>query len=191
MKVTYLGKKDNMIAHGYDFEDGSADVPETDKRAISKFIGNRYFHCEHPDNVIAPKFYVHAIQNIRLPNDDLGNPRYRRIRGTAKGKGFGSVSDAEEWVKRNGGKVGESHYIKKSNEGISDAPESLTSSPGDDAAGPNDLTLGIFRMKTSGDVYATPDKTFAGPDKEALKADAREYMKGLGINPEERKLLVK
>ena len=73
--VTYLGKKDEMYAHGYDFSDGPVDVPETAKRAIKKFEGNRFFFVDTKNNSIAPLFYVHDIQNIRLPNDDLGNPR--------------------------------------------------------------------------------------------------------------------
>lgn len=50
MIVTYIGKTFGMVSYGYDFSYGPVDVPETDKFAIKKYLGNRYFHCDHVDN---------------------------------------------------------------------------------------------------------------------------------------------
>jgi len=122
MIVTYLGSKSIMHAHGYDFSEGPVDVPETNAHAIKKFLGNRYFYCDDIKNYVAPKFYIHEIQSIRLPNDDLGNSRFKRIRGTAKGRGFATKKAAEKWVGMNG-RLDETHYIVKSKEGIKDIPE--------------------------------------------------------------------
>jgi hypothetical protein len=50
MEVTYLGNVKNMISYGYDFSSGPVDVPESDKFAIRKYLGNRHFYCDHVDN---------------------------------------------------------------------------------------------------------------------------------------------
>ena len=173
MKVTYLGKKDSMVAHGYDFSDRQVvDVPETDKRSTKKFLGNRFFQCEHKDNFVAPKYYAHEIQNIRLPNDDLGNPRYRKIRTGIKGMGFPSMDAAEKWVQMNG-RLEQTHYIKKSNDGILFPIEEPA------------ILAGVFRLKGNGEPKSKPEQTFEGPD---AKEQAENWM---AKNPGNFQVMVK
>lgn len=196
MKVTYLGMKPDMRAHGYDFSNGkTANVPETDTNAVKKFLGNRFFHCDHPDNYSAPQYYVYNIENIRLPNDSGGNARFKRQRGSQKQKGFDTMQQAEAWVAMNG-TLNETHYIKKSDEGIRPGPVPTPAATlGDlsvvEGVQEHSLSLAIFRKKENGKPYSKPDKTFKGTSEADLKETAFAWMKDEGIDPDERILAVR
>jgi len=202
MKVTYLGSKNVMIAHGYDFSGGQiVDVPASDTRATRKFIGNRFFYCNHPDNFKAPEFYIYEIQNIRLPNDDLGNPQFRRTRRSQKKIGFATRAEAETWIRDNNGQEDKTHYIRPAGENIRDLEKEAVSEENLESMAVVDtiegeepvpgITLAVFRKKDNGEPYSKHDKVFHGQDKEELKKDAGLWMLENGIDPVERLLMVR
>ena len=94
--------------------------------------------------------------------------------------------------------LNQTHYIKKSDEGISDTPDTTDENNIPDVIekGVPDvdtptITVGVFKVKEDGKPYARANKVFTGTDKEALMQQANDWMTEKAINPEERLLMVK
>jgi len=168
MNVTYLGNKKDMVAFGVDFSKKKThDLPE-DHPAIDKFKGNRFFHCDGPGNIKAPKFYVHPIK--KLPS----MKKIIRVKENTKLKGFDSEEDAEKWINTHG-KLGVTHYVKESDEDIMKTDGLVSKKQTVKAAG-------VFKLKNDGAAYKKPEKVFEG---ENCHEDAKAYFAENELNGKE------
>jgi len=189
MKVVYLGDKEEFRAHGYYFHGGNdftVTVPEDDPKA-QKFIDNRYFFTDHPENVKAPAYYVREI--IKIPVGGKKPPVVRKEVINV----FGGMTkeDCFAYVQAEGGRVYEgeglppkdvryTHYIVRNPEKIKNIVPAETDG--------TITRVGIFRKRDDGTPFKKPDKTFEGED---CKEQAEAYMKEKDIDPESRVLMAR
>ena len=170
MKVTYLGDKEHIELNGYSFN-GNETIEVSDKQAIMKFAGNMYFHADCPENYVAPKYYIYQIIAQRVAKNESGEERTKILRNNVKGKGFATEQECEDWISENGGIVNRTHYIKRDNLDIIDAPESLC--------------YAIFQKKSDGTLYKKPLVTFDSKDK------AEMHILEEDLNPDDYEIMVK
>ena len=183
MKVTYLGNKSEMFANGYDFsEDRTIDIKgdtKEEKHALQKFLNNRYFHVDHPENVEAPKFYVYRI--ISITKGTLDGAKTIRRRENVKVFGGMTEKECENWIKKEYGTLNKTHYIMSNNEGIQDCSHLYTGKDkvtGKDAKeqGPGTTKCAVFKKKSDGEPYSRPAKVFEGDSEEELKEQAEKWI---------------
>lgn len=165
-----------MVAFGYDFSDKDiVEVPDSDKFAIAKFEGNRYFNVEGEKNAPVPRFYAHQIKKI-----PKGFNKFQRITENIGVVGFETREMAESWVDING-RLGVTHEIRESKEGIREMVE--YTEPSDEPVLVDVNEIGVFMIKKDGNPHKNPLKTFE------TKEDAEKWLVDNNKNQDDHMIL--